>query len=138
MIALALLSYVSGNVIFADYLNIIYLPGSGELTVFVAALVGASLGFLWYNAYPAQIFMGDTGSTSTRWCFWNSCSANKKGIIYSDSWWNIFYGNTFSDHSKNLFQIHEEEIGAGKKSFSNGSNPSSLRDARLGRAKNCC
>lgn len=62
MIALAILSYVSGNAIFADYLNILYLPGSGELTVFVSALVGASLGFLWYNCYPAQVFMGDTGS----------------------------------------------------------------------------
>ena len=62
MIALAILSYISGNAIFSNYLNIIYLPGSGELTVFVAALVGASLGFLWYNSYPAQVFMGDTGS----------------------------------------------------------------------------
>jgi len=62
MIALAILSYISGNAIFSNYLNIIYLPGAGELTVFVAALVGASLGFLWYNSYPAQIFMGDTGS----------------------------------------------------------------------------
>jgi len=62
MIALAILSYVSGNAIFSNYLNIIYLPGSGELTVFVAALIGASLGFLWYNSYPAQVFMGDTGS----------------------------------------------------------------------------
>lgn len=62
MIALAILSYISGNAIFSNYLNILYLPGSGELTVFVAALVGASLGFLWYNSYPAQVFMGDTGS----------------------------------------------------------------------------
>jgi len=62
MIALAILSYISGNAIFSNYLNIIYLPGSGELTVFVAALIGASLGFLWYNSYPAQVFMGDTGS----------------------------------------------------------------------------
>ena len=62
MIALAILSYISGNAIFSNYLNIIYLPGSGELTVFVAALVGASLGFLWYNSYPAQVFIGDTGS----------------------------------------------------------------------------
>jgi phospho-N-acetylmuramoyl-pentapeptide-transferase len=62
MIALAILSYISGNAIYSNYLNIIYLPGAGELTVFVAALVGASLGFLWYNSYPAQIFMGDTGS----------------------------------------------------------------------------
>jgi phospho-N-acetylmuramoyl-pentapeptide-transferase len=62
MIALAIISYVSGNVIYSDYLNIIYLPGSGELSVFIAAVIGAALGFLWYNFYPAQIFMGDTGS----------------------------------------------------------------------------
>jgi phospho-N-acetylmuramoyl-pentapeptide-transferase len=62
LLALAVMSYVSGNVIYADYLNIIYLPGSGELTVFIAALIGAGLGFLWYNFYPAQVFMGDTGS----------------------------------------------------------------------------
>ena len=62
MIALSIISYVSGNAIFSDYLNIIYLPGAGELTVYVAALVGASLGFLWFNSYPAQVFMGDTGS----------------------------------------------------------------------------
>jgi phospho-N-acetylmuramoyl-pentapeptide-transferase len=62
MLALAIISYVSGNAIFANYLNIMHLPGSGELTVFVAALIGASLGFLWFNFYPAQVFMGDTGS----------------------------------------------------------------------------
>ena len=62
VLALALISYFSGNAIFAQYLNIIYLPGSGELTVFSAALIGVALGFLWYNSYPAQIFMGDTGS----------------------------------------------------------------------------
>lgn len=58
----AVIAYVSGNVQFSDYLNIMYLEGSGELTIFVAALVGAALGFLWFNSYPAQIFMGDTGS----------------------------------------------------------------------------
>jgi len=62
MLALAVISYVSGNAIYANYLSILYLPGSGELTVFIAALIGASLGFLWFNSYPAQIFMGDTGS----------------------------------------------------------------------------
>lgn len=62
MLALAIIAYVSGNAIFADYLNIMHLPGSGELTVFIAALIGASLGFLWYNSHPAQVFMGDTGS----------------------------------------------------------------------------
>lgn len=62
MITLGIIAYISGNSVFSDYLNIIYLPGSGELTIFIAALVGASLGFLWYNSYPAQVFMGDTGS----------------------------------------------------------------------------
>lgn len=55
-------AYLSGNIIYSDYLNIMYIPGAGELTVFAAALVGALIGFLWYNCYPAQVFMGDTGS----------------------------------------------------------------------------
>lgn len=59
---LAVLAYVSGNTIFADYLNIMYLPNVGELVIFAAAFVGACIGFLWYNSYPAQVFMGDTGS----------------------------------------------------------------------------
>lgn len=63
-LTLAILAYVSGNVIFSDYLNIMYIPGSGELVIFCSAFVGACIGFLWYNAYPAQVFMGDTGSLS--------------------------------------------------------------------------
>ncbi len=61
-LAFAGLSYVSGHRVFSDYLNIMYLEGSGELAVYCMAVVGASLGFLWYNAHPAQVFMGDTGS----------------------------------------------------------------------------
>ncbi len=61
-ITLAILAYVSGNTIFADYLNIMYIPNSGELVIFAGAFVGACVGFLWYNSYPAQVFMGDTGS----------------------------------------------------------------------------
>ncbi len=61
-ITLAILAYVSGNIIFADYLNIMFIPNSGELVIFAGAFVGACTGFLWYNAYPAQVFMGDTGS----------------------------------------------------------------------------
>ncbi|HEY3294586.1 MAG TPA: phospho-N-acetylmuramoyl-pentapeptide-transferase [bacterium] len=60
--AFAAISYVTGNVKFAEYLNIIYLEGAGELTIFCAAVLGAGLGFLWYNGYPAQVFMGDTGA----------------------------------------------------------------------------
>ncbi len=59
---LGILAYVSGNIIYAEYLNIMYIPNLGELTVFIAAFIGATVGFLWYNSYPAQVFMGDTGS----------------------------------------------------------------------------
>jgi phospho-N-acetylmuramoyl-pentapeptide-transferase len=59
---LGVFAYVSGNILTADYLNIMYIPNSGELLVYCAALIGACVGFLWYNAYPAQVFMGDTGS----------------------------------------------------------------------------
>lgn len=61
-VALGVLAYVSGRVDFASYLNIMYIPGGDELMIFAAAFVGATVGFLWYNAYPAQVFMGDTGS----------------------------------------------------------------------------
>lgn len=60
--ALAILAWVSGNIIFANYLNIMYLPNIGELTIFITAYIGATLGFLWFNTHPAEIFMGDTGS----------------------------------------------------------------------------
>jgi phospho-N-acetylmuramoyl-pentapeptide-transferase len=62
--ALAILAYVSGSVVFASYLDIMYIPNTGELVVFAAAFLGACIGFLWYNTYPAQVFMGDTGSLS--------------------------------------------------------------------------
>ncbi len=61
---LGVLAYVSGNMVFADYLNIMYIPHTGELVIFIAAFSGACIGFLWYNSYPAQVFMGDTGSLS--------------------------------------------------------------------------
>lgn len=62
VITLAIFAWVSGNVIFSDYLNIMYIPRTGEMTIFIMAFVGALIGFLWYNAFPAQVFMGDTGS----------------------------------------------------------------------------
>jgi phospho-N-acetylmuramoyl-pentapeptide-transferase len=60
--ALAILAYVSSNIIYANYLNIMYIPGSEELVIYASAFIGATIGFLWYNSYPAQVFMGDTGS----------------------------------------------------------------------------
>ena len=62
LLTLAFFAYVSGNIIFADYLNIMFLPNMGEATIFALALTGATIGFFWYNTYPAQVFMGDTGS----------------------------------------------------------------------------
>lgn len=59
---LGILAYLSGNIIYADYLNIMYIPYTGELVIFMSAFIGANIGFMWYNSYPAQIFMGDTGS----------------------------------------------------------------------------
>ncbi|MBE2229780.1 MAG: phospho-N-acetylmuramoyl-pentapeptide-transferase [Chitinophagaceae bacterium] len=59
---LGIFAYASGNLVFADYLNIMYIPNLGELTIFIAAMIGACVGFLWYNSFPAQMFMGDTGS----------------------------------------------------------------------------
>ena len=59
---LGILAYLSGNIVYSDYLNIMYLPNTGELVVFMSAFIGALVGFLWYNSYPAQVFMGDTGS----------------------------------------------------------------------------
>jgi phospho-N-acetylmuramoyl-pentapeptide-transferase len=61
-VTLAILAYVSGNTVIADYLNIMYIPNSGEMVVFAGAFAGACVGFLWYNSFPAQVFMGDTGS----------------------------------------------------------------------------
>ncbi len=62
VLTLAIFAWISGNIIFADYLNVMYIPESGEMTIFISAFVGGLVGFLWYNTYPAQVFMGDTGS----------------------------------------------------------------------------
>jgi len=62
VLALGIFTFVSGNIIFSNYLNIMYIPNSGEMTVFIASFTGALIGFLWYNSYPASVFMGDTGS----------------------------------------------------------------------------
>jgi phospho-N-acetylmuramoyl-pentapeptide-transferase len=62
VLALGIFTFVSGNIFFSNYLNIMYIPNSGEMTVFISAFVGSLIGFLWYNSYPASVFMGDTGS----------------------------------------------------------------------------
>jgi phospho-N-acetylmuramoyl-pentapeptide-transferase len=117
MIALALLSYVSGNAIFANYLNILYLPGSGELSVFVSALVGASLGFLWYNCYPAQVFMGDTGSLALGGAFGILAVLIKKEL-FIPILGGIFFMETLSVIIQRLyFKYSKKKYGEGKRVF---------------------
>ena len=117
MIALAIISYVSGNAIFSDYLNIIYLPGSGELTVYVAALVGASLGFLWFNSYPAQVFMGDTGSLALGGAFGILAVLIKKELLIPILG-GIFFLETLSVIMQRLyFKFTKKKYGEGRRIF---------------------
>lgn len=117
MIALAFISYVSGNAIYSDYLNIIYLPGAGELTVYVAALVGASLGFLWYNSYPAQVFMGDTGSLALGGAFGILAVLIKKELLIPILG-GIFFLETISVIMQRLyFKYTKKKYGEGRRIF---------------------
>ena len=117
MLALAIISYVSGNAIYANYLNIIYLPGSGELTVFVSALVGASLGFLWFNSYPAQVFMGDTGSLALGGAFGILAVLIKKELLIPILG-GIFFMETISVIIQRLyFKYTKKKYGEGKRIF---------------------
>jgi len=117
MLALAVISYVSGNAIFSDYLNIIYLPGAGELTVFVAALIGASLGFLWFNFYPAQVFMGDTGSLALGGAFGILAVLIKKELLIPILG-GIFFLETLSVIMQRLyFKYTKKKYGEGRRIF---------------------
>ncbi|MBU2494414.1 MAG: phospho-N-acetylmuramoyl-pentapeptide-transferase [Bacteroidetes bacterium] len=117
MLALAVMSYVSGNVIYADYLNIIYLPGSGELTVFAAALIGAGLGFLWFNFYPAQVFMGDTGSLALGGALGIMAILIKKELLIPILG-GIYFMETLSVIIQRLyFKYTKAKTGEGKRVF---------------------
>jgi phospho-N-acetylmuramoyl-pentapeptide-transferase len=117
MLTLAVISYISGNAIYSDYLNIIYLPGSGELTVFVAALVGASLGFLWFNFYPAQVFMGDTGSLALGGAFGILAVLIKKEL-FIPLLGGIFFMETISVIIQRLyFKYTKAKYGEGRRVF---------------------
>ncbi|MDQ7815396.1 MAG: phospho-N-acetylmuramoyl-pentapeptide-transferase [Melioribacteraceae bacterium] len=117
MLALAIISYMTGNVIYADYLNIIYMPGSGELTVFIAALIGAGLGFLWFNFYPAQIFMGDTGSLALGGAFGVMMIVIKKDLLIPILG-GIYFAETLSVIIQRLyFKYTKRKYGEGKRIF---------------------
>ncbi len=117
MLAMAVMSYITGNVIFADYLHIIYMPGSGELTVFIAAMIGAGLGFLWFNFYPAEVFMGDTGSLSLGGAFGILAILIKQELLIPILG-GVFFLETLSVIIQRLyFKYTKKKYGEGRRVF---------------------
>jgi phospho-N-acetylmuramoyl-pentapeptide-transferase len=116
-LSIALMCYVGGNVRYAEYLAIPYLPGSGELTVFSAAIIGAGLGFLWYNAYPAQVFMGDTGSLALGGALGAVMVMIKKELLLPILG-GIFFAETVSVLvQKVYFKYTKRKYGQGRRVF---------------------
>ncbi len=116
-LALALIAYVSGNVVFAQYLTIMHLRGADELTIFAAAMVGAALGFLWFNAYPAQVFMGDTGSLALGGAIGGLCVLIKKEFLLPIVG-GVFFAETLSVILQvAYFKYTKRRYGEGRRLF---------------------
>ena len=112
-----MITYVTGNVKFADYLNIIYLRNSGELTIFAAAMVGAALGFLWFNSYPAQVFMGDTGSLALGGAIGGLAILIKKEFLLPILG-GVFFAETLSVIIQvSYFKYTKKKYGEGRRLF---------------------
>ncbi len=116
-VTLAILAFLSGNYVFADYLNIMYIPNSGEMVVFISAFIGAAIGFLWYNAYPAQVFMGDTGSLALGGIIAVFAIAIRKELLIP-----IFCGIFLAENVSVVmqvawFKITKKRTGVGKRIF---------------------
>jgi phospho-N-acetylmuramoyl-pentapeptide-transferase len=116
-LTLAVIAYFSGNAFFADYLNIMHLHGTEELTIFCAAIVGAAMGFLWYNAYPAQVFMGDTGSLALGGAIGVLCVLIKKEFLLPIVG-GVFFAETVSVILQvTYFKITKKRFGEGRRIF---------------------
>ncbi len=114
---LAVMSYISGNFFWSEYLTIPFLRGNGELTVFCAAMVGAALGFLWFNSYPAQVFMGDTGSLALGGAIGALCVLIKKELLLPTLGF-VFFAETISVIiQKVYFKYTKKKYGEGKRVF---------------------
>ncbi len=114
---LGIFAYASGNLVFADYLNIMYIPDLGELSVFIAAMIGACIGFLWYNSFPAQIFMGDTGSLTL-----GGIIASLAIIVHKELLLPIFCGVFFVETISVMLQVGyfkytRKKFGTGRRLF---------------------
>jgi phospho-N-acetylmuramoyl-pentapeptide-transferase len=116
-ITLGIMSYISGNTLWSDYLTVPYLRGNGELTVYCAALVGAALGFLWFNAYPAQVFMGDTGSLALGGAIGALCVLIKKEFLLP-TLGGVFLAETVSVIiQRGWFKYTKRKYGEGRRVF---------------------
>lgn len=116
-LALAAIAYFSGNINFAEYLNVMYLRNSGELTVFAAALVGSALGFLWFNSYPAQVFMGDTGSLALGGAIGGLAILIKKEFLLPIIG-GVFFAETLSVIIQvTYFKYTKKKYGVGRRIF---------------------
>lgn len=116
-VALGILAYLSGNVIYADYLNIMYIPDSGEIVVYLSALVGALLGFLWFNSFPAQIFMGDTGSLALGGIIGVVAVLIRKELLIPILC-GVFFAESISVIVQRLyFKYTKKKYGAGRRVF---------------------
>ncbi len=114
---LGVLAYLSGNVIYADYLNIMYIPDSGEITVYLSALIGALLGFLWFNSYPAQVFMGDTGSLALGGIIGVVAVLIRKELLIPVLC-GVFFAESLSVIAQRLyFKYTKKKYGAGRRIF---------------------
>lgn len=117
VVALGIFTFVSGNIIFSNYLNIMYIPNSGEMTVFISAFVGALIGFLWYNAYPAQVFMGDTGSLTIGGIIAVLAIAVRKELLIPVLCGIFFIENLSVIMQVSYFKYTKKKNGEGKRIF---------------------
>ncbi len=116
-LTLAVISYISGNAVLSDYLTIPFLRGNGELAVYCAAMVGASLGFLWFNAYPAQVFMGDTGCLALGGAIGALCVLLKKELLLP-TLGGVFMAETVSVMvQRAYFKYTKRKFGQGRRVF---------------------
>tara|TARA_Y100000739_G_scaffold229253_1_gene243339 strand:- start:888 stop:2123 length:1236 start_codon:yes stop_codon:yes gene_type:complete len=116
-VALGILAYVSGNVFFAEYLNIMYIPDTGELVIFMGAFVGACIGFLWYNSYPAQVFMGDTGSLALGGIIATFAIAIRKELLIPILCGVFLVENVSVIVQVGYFKYTKKKYGVGKRVF---------------------
>ena len=128
--ALGVFAWVSGNLIFADYLNIMFIPKVGEVTIFVASFLGSLIGFLWYNTYPASIFMGDTGSLTIGALISVIAIMVRKELLLPILC-GIFNRSTFGHPTGWIFQVQSKEMGRWKTDIFNVSFTSSFPKERI-------